>query len=119
MQAIGKKAVDTSKKVRAGLIGASWTAEAHVTVPEIPDAEIAAMADPIPCKPEKCCQRNGINPASVHMYPDHASMAGHEHWGWQFSIRAAGASWPHVYKDENIRPECERRNACFRPRPVL
>ena len=36
MQAIGEKAVDTSKKVRAGLIGAGWTAEAHVTVPEIP-----------------------------------------------------------------------------------
>ncbi len=77
------------------------------------------MADPIPCKPEKCCQRNGINPASVHMYPDHASMLAHEYLGGKFSIPAAAAFCTSVYKDENIMPECERRNACFHLRPVL
>ena len=83
------------------------------------DAEIAAMADPIPCKPEKCCQRNGINPASVHMYPDHASMPAHEHLDRKLSIPAAAAFCTSVYKDENIMPGRERKNACFRPRPVL
>lgn len=119
MQAIGEKAVDTSKKVRAGLIGTGWTAEAHVTVPEIPGCGNRGHGRPDSLQAEKCCQRNGIAPASVHMYPDHASMLAHEHLGGKFSIPAAAASWAHVYKDENIMPECERRNACFHLRPVL
>lgn len=79
MQAIEEKAVDTSKKVRVGLIGTGWIAEAHTKqYLKFPDAEIVAMADLIPGKAEKFCLRNGIDPASVHMYPDHASMLAHE-----------------------------------------
>ncbi len=79
MQAIEEKAVDTSKKVRVGLIGTGWIAEAHVKqYLKFPDAEIVAMADLIPGKAEKFCLRNGIDPASVHIYPDHASMLAHE-----------------------------------------
>ena len=64
MQAIEEKAIDTSKKVRVGLIGTGWIAEEHVRqFVKFPDAEIVAMADLIPGKAEKFCQRNGIDPA--------------------------------------------------------
>lgn len=120
MQAIEEAAVDTSKKVRVGLIGTGWIAEEHMRqFVKFPDAEVVAMADLIPGKAEKFCKRNGIDLSSVHIDLDHASMLAHEHLGGQFSIPAAAASWPHVYKGENAMPERERKKACFRPRPVL
>jgi hypothetical protein len=77
MQAIGKKAVDTSKKVRAGLIGASWTAEAHVTVPEIPGCGNRGHGRPdslqagkmLPAKRDKPRQRPYVSRSRLHAGP--------------------------------------------------
>ena len=62
MQAIEEKAVDASKKVRVGLIGTGWIAEAHVRqYQKFPDVEIVALADLIPGKAEKFCLKFGID----------------------------------------------------------
>ena len=79
MQAVEEKAVDNSKKVRVGLIGTGWIAEAHVRqYLKFPDVEIVSMADLIPGKAEKFCERNGVDASTVHFYPDHASMLANE-----------------------------------------
>ena len=79
MQAIEEKAIDTGKKVRVGIIGTGWIAEAHIQqYLKFPDVEIVAMADLIPGKAEKFCKTFGIDPATVHFYPDHASMLANE-----------------------------------------
>ncbi|MDO5326453.1 MAG: Gfo/Idh/MocA family oxidoreductase [Clostridia bacterium] len=79
MQAIEEKAIDAEKKVRVGIIGTGWIAEAHIEqYKKFPDVELVAMADLIPGKAEKFCRRHGIDPATIHFYPDHKSMLENE-----------------------------------------
>ena len=67
------KSVDTGKKVKIGIIGTGWIAEAHVAnYLKCEDVEIVAAADLIPGKAEKFCKDNGIE--GVRLYPDHKSM---------------------------------------------
>ncbi len=67
------KEVSTAKKVRIGIIGTGWIAEAHVqNYLKCPDVEIVAAADLIPGKAEKFCKDNGIE--GVRLYPDHKSL---------------------------------------------
>ena len=69
--------VDTSKKLKIGIIGTGWIAEAHIAAyVRCPDIEIVAMADLIPGKVEKFCKKMGI--PVPHVYPDHASMIDNE-----------------------------------------
>lgn len=68
-----EKIIDTAKKVKVGIIGTGWIAEAHVAnYLRCPDVEIVAAADLIPGKAEKFCKDNGIE--GVRCYPDHKSM---------------------------------------------
>ena len=68
-----EKVVDTSRKVKVGIIGTGWIAEAHVAnYLRCPDVEIVAATDLIPGKAEKFCKDNGIE--GVRCYPDHKSM---------------------------------------------
>ena len=56
-----EKTVDTNRKVRVGIIGTGWIAEAHVIeYVKMPDVEIVAAADLVPGKAEKFCERLGI-----------------------------------------------------------
>lgn len=65
--------VDTGKKVKIGIIGTGWIAEAHVkNYLRCPDVEIVAAADLVPGKAEKFCKDNGID--GIRLYPDHKSM---------------------------------------------
>ncbi len=65
--------VDSDKKVKVGIIGTGWIAEAHVcNYLRCPDVEIVAAADLIPGKAEKFCKANGID--GIRLYPDHKSM---------------------------------------------
>lgn len=53
--------IDTGKKVRIGIIGTGWIAEAHVVeYKKMPDVEIVAAADLVPGKAEKFCKDNGL-----------------------------------------------------------
>ncbi len=68
-----KKVIDTNKKVKVGIIGTGWIAEAHVAnYLKCPDVEIVAAADLVPGKAEKFCKDNGIE--GIRLYPDHKSM---------------------------------------------
>ncbi|MBR4361010.1 MAG: Gfo/Idh/MocA family oxidoreductase [Clostridia bacterium] len=79
MQAIEEKAVDTSKKLKVGIIGTGWIAEAHLLqYLKFPDVELVAMADLIPGKAERFCRRFGVDPAGIRFYPDHKSMLENE-----------------------------------------
>ncbi len=72
-QAEEEKAIDTSRKLRFGIIGTGWIAEAHVqALKEMPDAVIVAGADLIPGKAEAFFKKWGVE--GVRCYPDHKSM---------------------------------------------
>lgn len=62
-----EQTVDASKKVKVGIIGTGWIAEAHVaSYKRCPDVEIVALADIVPGKAAKFAQDNGIE--GVHIY---------------------------------------------------
>lgn len=55
------RGTDNSKKVKVGIIGTGWIAEAHaVGYKKMDDVEIVAAADLIPGKAEKFCKDNGL-----------------------------------------------------------
>ena len=67
------KEIKSDKKIKVGIIGTGWIAEAHVAnYLKCPDVEIVAAADLIPGKAEKFCKANGID--GIRLYPDHKSM---------------------------------------------
>jgi predicted dehydrogenase len=68
-----KPIVFSGKKLKYGIIGTGWIAEAHVeSLKLMPDVEIVAAADLIPGKAEKFMQKYGV--PNVRCYPDHKSM---------------------------------------------
>ena len=63
--------VDTSKKVRVGIIGTGWIAEAHIEAYlRQPDVEIVAAADLIPGKAEAFIKRYGVEGVKTHYKND-------------------------------------------------
>ncbi len=53
--------IDTTQKVRVGIIGAGWIAEAHIDMyRQMPDVEIVAVADLVPGKAQELCERFGM-----------------------------------------------------------
>ena len=53
--------IDMSKKVKVGIIGTGWIAEAHaLSYKSMPDVEVVAMADLIPGKAEAFAKRFGF-----------------------------------------------------------
>lgn len=65
--------IDTSKKLKVGIIGTGWIAESHVqALKEMPDVDIVAGADLIEGKAEKFFQRYGVE--NVRCYPNHKAM---------------------------------------------
>ena len=62
------------KKLKVGIIGTGWIAEAHATgYLEMPDVEITSLADLIPGKAKAFAKKWGI-PKNTRFYPDHKSM---------------------------------------------
>ncbi len=67
-------AVDTNKKVRIGIIGTGWIAEAHLkSYLKQPDVEIVAGADLIPGKAKAFFEKFGVENVKTD-YKDHAEM---------------------------------------------
>ena len=76
-QAAAEKEIDTSKKLKFGIIGTGWIAESHIIeLKKMPDVEIVAGADLIPGKAEKFFKTWGVEGARC--YPDHKSMIDNE-----------------------------------------
>ena len=64
--------IDTSKKVRVGIIGTGWIAEAHlVSYLKMPDVEIVAGADLVEGKAKAFFDRFNLD---VKCYPSHKEM---------------------------------------------
>lgn len=61
------QAVDASKKVKVGIIGTGWIAEAHVnSYKRCPDVEIVALADIVPGKAAKFAEDNGLTDVRIY-----------------------------------------------------
>ena len=69
-----KKVVDTSRKLRVGIIGCGWIAGAHMDVyKQMKDVEIVAGADLIPGKAAEFFAKHGIEGAKTD-YASHKEM---------------------------------------------
>ena len=65
--------IDTSRKVRVGIIGCGWIAEAHVlSYLAQPEVEIVAAADLVPGKAQEFMERLGVE--GVKYYGEHTEM---------------------------------------------
>ncbi len=72
-QAEEKKAVDSTKKLRVGIIGTGWIAEAHISsYKKMPDVEIVALADIIPGKAAAFAKKFDV--PNAHIYGHHTEM---------------------------------------------
>ena len=70
---IEEEVIDSSKKLKVGIIGTGWIAEAHIqSYKNMPDVEIVAAADLIPGKAEAFMKRFGVE--GVRFYPSHKEM---------------------------------------------
>ncbi|MDO4548219.1 MAG: Gfo/Idh/MocA family oxidoreductase [Clostridia bacterium] len=68
---------DYSRRLKIGIIGTGWIAEAHVeSYKRMPDVDIVAISDLVPGKAEKFARRYEIE--SARAYPDHKSMLANE-----------------------------------------
>ena len=71
-QAAAEKKIDSSRKLKVGIIGTGWIAESHIQQYNVmPDVEVVAMADLIPGKAEAFKEKWGVQ-GDVHFYPDHS-----------------------------------------------
>lgn len=68
-----KNEIDTTRKVKVGIIGTGWIAEAHVQqYLQMPDVEVVALADLIPGKAEAFAEQFGVK--GCKFYPSHKEM---------------------------------------------
>lgn len=66
--------VDTSKKLRVGIIGTGWIADAHIaSYIKMPDVEIVAGADLVPGKAEAFFKKHGVEGVKTD-YASHKEM---------------------------------------------
>ena len=71
---VDEKVRDMSKKIKVGIIGTGWIAEAHVKAyQKCPDVEIVAAADLVPGKAEAFCERYGVE-GDVKFFPSHKEL---------------------------------------------
>ncbi len=67
------KVVDTGRKLKVGIIGTGWIADAHMnSYLKQPDVEIVAAADLVPGKAEAFMKKHGVE--GVRFYPSHKEM---------------------------------------------
>ena len=67
----------SGRKLKVGIIGTGWIAEAHIeSYLEMDDVEIVGMADLIPGKAEKFAARYGVE--GVRFYPSHKELIDNE-----------------------------------------
>lgn len=72
-----KKTIDTSKKLRVGIIGTGWIAGAHIQqLKKMPDVEIVAGADLVEGKAEAFFEQYGIEGARC--YRSHTELLENE-----------------------------------------
>lgn len=61
------KEIDSSKKVKIGIIGTGWIAEAHIAAyKKQPDVEVVALADLVPGKAQAFAEKYGVEGARIY-----------------------------------------------------
>ena len=61
------KAIDTSKRVKIGIIGTGWIAESHIrNYLEMPDVDVVALADLVPGKAQAFAEKFGVEGARYY-----------------------------------------------------
>ena len=76
-QTVEEEKKASGRKLKVGIIGTGWIAEAHIeSYLEMDDVEIVAMADLIPGKAEKFAARYGVE--GVRFYPSHKELIDNE-----------------------------------------
>ena len=74
-----EKNYDSAKKIRVGIIGTGWIAEAHLKAyQQCPDVEIVGMADLVPGKAEAFCDQFGVDKKGINFYPSHKELIDNE-----------------------------------------
>ena len=62
-----EKVIDTSKKIKVGIIGTGWIAESHISCyKEMEDVEIVALADLVPGKAEAFAKKYEVEGARIY-----------------------------------------------------
>lgn len=62
-----KEVIDSSRKVRYGIIGTGWIAELHAqALKEMPDVEVVALADIVPGKAKAFAEQFGFEDAKIY-----------------------------------------------------
>lgn len=63
-----KDSVDSEKKVKVGIIGTGWIADAHIAAyKKCPDVEVTALADIVPGKAEKFAEKHGLTGVRLYL----------------------------------------------------
>ena len=76
-QAAVEETIDTSRKLKVGIIGTGWIAESHImSYKNMPDVEVVAAADLIPGKAEAFMKQFGVE--GVRFYPSHKELIDNE-----------------------------------------
>jgi predicted dehydrogenase len=76
-QTIKKEKKTTGKRLKVGIIGTGWIAEAHIkSYKNMPDVDVVAAADLIPGKAEAFMEEYGVQ--GVRFYPSHKEMLDNE-----------------------------------------
>ncbi len=73
------KEIDMSKKIKVGIIGTGWIADAHIgAYKNMPDVEVVAMADLIPGKAQKFAEKHGLDLSKINFYLSHKELIDNE-----------------------------------------
>lgn len=76
-QTVKEKKKTSARKLKVGIIGTGWIAEAHIqSYKNMPDVDVVAAADLIPGKAEAFMEEYGVK--GVRFYPSHKEMLDNE-----------------------------------------
>ena len=78
-EAVEEKVYDGSKKIKVGIIGTGWIAEAHLKAyQQCPDVQFVGMADLVPGKAEAFCDQFGVDKTGINFYNSHKELIDNE-----------------------------------------
>lgn len=78
-EAVEEKVYDSNKKIKVGIIGTGWIAEAHLRAyQQCPDVQFVGMADLVPGKAEAFCDQFGVDKTGINFYNSHKELIDNE-----------------------------------------
>ena len=78
-EAVETKTYDADKKIKVGIIGTGWIAEAHLKAyQQCPDVQFVGMADLVPGKAEAFCDQFGVDKTGINFYNSHKELIDNE-----------------------------------------